>query len=78
VLSVPEGEDRHFEYGIQRGAPSPCSLLVLQGPRTEAKGLSLVTHIRTGSLFWPTVTCGKAAAFFKDVNVVLQEERTLG
>lgn len=78
MLSVPEGEDRRFECSIQRGAPSSCSLLALQGPGTEAKCLSLVAHVRTGSLFWPAVACGKAAAFFEDVNVVLQEERTLG
>lgn len=78
MLSVPEGEDRHFECSIQRDAPSPHSLLTLQGPRTEAKCLSLFSHVGMGSLFWPMVACGKAAAFFKDINVVLQEERTPG
>lgn len=69
MLSVPEGEDRHFEYRIQHGAPSTHRLLVSQGPGSEAKCLSLVAHIGMGSLFWPIVACGKAAASFKVINV---------
>lgn len=69
MLSVPEGEDRHFECSIQHGAPSPHGLLMLQGPGTEAKCLTLVAHIGMGSLFWPVVACGNAAASFKIINV---------
>lgn len=69
MLSVPEGEDRHFEYRIQHGAPSTHRLLMSQGPGSEAKCLSLVAHIGMGSLFWPIVACGKAAASFKVINV---------
>lgn len=65
MLSVPEGEDRHFECSIQHGAPSTHRLLMLQGPGTEAECLSLVAHVGMGSLFWPMVACAKAAASFK-------------
>lgn len=53
MLSVPEGEDRHFEYSIQCGAPSPHRVLMLQGPGTEAKCLSLVTHLGWAAYFGP-------------------------
>lgn len=57
---MPEGEDGRFECSIQRGAPSPCSLLALKGPRTSGKVL------QSGCSHWdrklmPMVACGKAA-----------------